>query len=223
MADARLAEMISKMAHDLRSPLTSLKGFSGMLATKWDRFDDAQKLEFVEAISFDAGRMARIVTQVIDLARLEAGRLELKQTRKPVAEIARAAERTVAHVGGADRIEVDVPDDLIVHADPERLELVLSNLLENALEFSDEGAIVLAARSEDGSVVIEVRDSGPGIEAEQVSEIFVGAPSESGAGVGLYLGRGIIELHGGRLEVETAPGRGSVFTVALPRGADADE
>ena len=211
------------MAHDLRSPLTSLKGFSGMLATKWDRFDDAQKLEFVEAISFDAGRMARIVTQVIDLARLEAGRLELKQTRKPVAEIARAAERTVAHVGGADRIEVDVPDDLIVHADPERLELVLSNLLENALEFSDEGAIVLAARSEDGSVVIEVRDSGPGIEAEQVSEIFVGAPSESGAGVGLYLGRGIIELHGGRLEVETAPGRGSVFTVALPRGADADE
>jgi signal transduction histidine kinase len=223
MADARLAEMISKMAHDLRSPLTSLKGFSGMLATKWDRFDDAQKLEFVEAISFDAGRMARIVTEVIDLARLEAGRLELKQTRKPVAEIARAAERTVAHVGGADRIEVDVPDDLIVHADPERLELVLSNLLENALEFSDEGAIVLAARSEDGSVVIEVRDSGPGIEAEQVSEIFVGAPSESGAGVGLYLGRGIIELHGGRLEVETAPGRGSVFTVALPRGADADE
>jgi signal transduction histidine kinase len=223
MADARLAEMISKMAHDLRSPLTSLKGFSGMLATKWDRFDDAQKLEFVEAISFDAGRMARIVTEVIDLARLEAGRLELKQTRKPVAEIARAAERTVAHVGGADRIEVDVPDDLIVHADPERLELVLSNLLENALEFSDEGAIVLAARSEDGSVVIEVRDSGPGIEAEQVSEIFVGASSESGAGVGLYLGRGIIELHGGRLEVETAPGRGSVFTVALPRGADADE
>jgi signal transduction histidine kinase len=223
MADARLAEMISKMAHDLRSPLTSLKGFSGMLATKWDRFDDAQKLEFVEAISFDAGRMARIVTEVIDLARLEAGRLELKQTRKPVAEIARAAERTVAHVGGADRIEVDVPDDLIVHADPERLELVLSNLLENALEFSDEGAIVLAARSEDGSVVIEVRDSGPGIEAERVSEIFVGAPSESGAGVGLYLGRGIIELHGGRLEVETAPGRGSVFTVALPRGADADE
>jgi len=211
------------MAHDLRSPLTSLKGFSGMLATKWDRFDDAQKLEFVEAISFDAGRMARIVTEVIDLARLEAGRLELKQTRKPVAEIARAAERTVAHVGGSDRIEVDVPDDLIVHADPERLELVLSNLLENALEFSDEGAIVLAARSEDGSVVIEVRDSGPGIEAEQVSEIFVGAPSESGAGVGLYLGRGIIELHGGRLEVETAPGRGSVFTVALPRGADADE
>ena len=211
------------MAHDLRSPLTSLKGFSGMLVTKWGRFDDAQKLEFVEAISFDAGRMARIVTEVIDLARLEAGRLELKRTRKPVAEIARAATHAVAHVGGSERIALDVPEELAVHADSERLELVLSNLLENALQFADEGPIVLTARTEgDDSVVIEVRDSGPGIE-EARDEIFVGAPSESGAGVGLYLGRGIIELHGGTLDVGPAPGGGSVFTIDLPRGGSADE
>ena len=77
MSDPRLAEMISKMAHELRSPLTSVKGFSSMLMKRWDRFTDEQKFQFVETIHHDAERMSRIVSEVLDLARLESGRLEL--------------------------------------------------------------------------------------------------------------------------------------------------
>lgn len=211
------------MAHDLRSPLTSLKGFSGMLVSKWDRFDDEQKLEFVQAISFDARRMGRIIGEVIDLARLEAGRVELKRTRTPVVEIARAAAESLSHLDEERRIEVDVPDDIVVNADRDRLELVLFNLLENALEFSTDGPVHVTGAADDDGITIEVRDSGPGIEVERRAEIFSGGPTSSGAGVGLYLGRGLVELHGGSLEVDGVPGGGSRFTVRLPPEANDDE
>jgi signal transduction histidine kinase len=225
MNDTRIADMISKIAHELRSPLTSVKGFSSMLLTRWDRFTDEQRFQFIETIHADAERMGRIVSEVLDLARMEAGRLELHQARAEVGDVAHKATARLGELPGIDRIEYAISDELTVWADAERLEAALGQLLENAVKYSDEGAIVLAAESVDGGVQIRVEDKGVGIEPEVLPHIFsgpaprgVGYKTPSGAGLGLYLSRGLVEAHGGRISAESAPGEGSVFTIWLPEG-----
>ena len=225
MSDARIADMISKIAHELRSPLTSVKGFSSMLLTRWDRFTDEQRFQFIETIHADAERMGRIVSEVLDLARMEADRLELHQARAEVDDVAHKAATRLGELPGAERIEYAISSGLTVWADAERLEAVLGQLLENAAKYSDEGAIVVAAEPAEGGVQIRVEDKGVGIEPDVLPHVFSGpAPrgagykTPSGAGLGLYLSRGLVEAHGGRISVESAPGQGSVFTVWLPEG-----
>lgn len=219
--NARFADMISKIAHELRSPLTSVKGFSATLVKRWDRFTDEQRLQFIETIHHDAERMGRIVSEVLDLARLEAGRLELQIQPASVAEMAAKAVANHSDLGGAERVRVDVPEDAVVHADPERLGHALSNLVENAIKFSDEGPIVIAAS--DGRITVS--DEGVGIPEDQIADVFSGpAPhaqksGPSGTGLGLYLTRRLVEAHGGTISVESEVGKGSKFTIELPKDA----
>lgn len=224
MNDARIADMISKIAHELRSPLTSVKGFSSMLIAKWDRFTDEQRRQFVETIHADAERMGRIVSEVLDLARMEAGRLQLNPVPVPLKEIAQRAMTRVHDLPGHDRIEMAIPDDLTAWVDPERMEAVIANLLENALKFSDGGRIAVEGHSsEDGMIELTVSDNGVGIESHRLPHVFAGPSSDhsratpSGTGLGLYLSRGLVEAHGGSIGVDSRPGRGSVFTVSIPR------
>src|ERR671915_812998 len=164
MADVSFAELISKIAHELRSPLTSVKGFSATLVDRWDRFTDEQRLQFVETIHADAERMGRIVSEVLDLARLETGRLELNPTAVNAKAIVDRAVEAHSRQSGAERVEIDVPEELSVWADPDRLGHVLGNLVENAIKFSDEGPITISASVGNGTVVISVADGGVGIE-----------------------------------------------------------
>jgi signal transduction histidine kinase len=227
MKETRVADMISKIAHELRSPLTSIKGFSSMLVTRWDRFTDEQRLQFVETISADAERMGRIVSEVLDLARMEAGRLELHPVRASLAEIVARANERMIELPGADRVAVSVPDGLVAWADPDRLEHVVANLIENAIKFSDDGAITVVGESRDPAWVrLLISDRGVGIEAERVPNVFGGPDpagksrsAPTGSGLGLYLSRGIIEAHGGSIEVTSELGEGSVFTLTLPTGS----
>jgi signal transduction histidine kinase len=222
MSDQRLAELISRIAHELRSPLTSIKGFSATLANKWDRFNDEQRRQFVETINVDADRMSRIISEVLDLARAESGRLELSRAEVGVASVARRAVDDLADVGETDRVEVAVDAEVSVWVDPERMQHVLRNLIENAIKFSDRGPVTVDAREGGDVVEIDVRDEGFGIEPERLPEIFSGpaprgsAASPSGTGLGLYLTRRLVEAHGGRITVESVPGQGSTFTVSVP-------
>ena len=224
--DQRFAEMISKIAHELRSPLTSVKGFSATLVDRWDRFTDAQRLQFVETIHADAERMGRIISEVLDLARLEAGRLELHPGDVQVSAIAhKAAEQLPG--GGDGRVVIEVDPSLTAHADPERLGHVLTNLIENAVKFSDDGPITVAATGSGGAVQIVVTDQGVGIEPERLGDIF-SAPAPtgqrsgpSGTGLGLYLTRRLVEAHSGTISVDSKPGEGARFTITLPAGAGA--
>ena len=226
MSEVQLAELISKIAHELRSPLTSVKGFSSMLITRWDRFTDEQRFQFVETIAADADRMGRIVSEVLDLARMEAGRLELNITEVPAGVVVDRALARTKHLPGSDRVEVSVPDDLVVRGDVERLEAIVANLLENAIKFSDEGPIEVAGSGPGATATISVRDRGVGISPDRLEHVFsgTGPPGEgavpTGTGLGLYLTRGLVELHGGSISVASKPGEGSTFTVALPGGAD---
>lgn len=224
MDEVRFAEMISKIAHELRSPLTSVKGFSATLLSRWERFSDTQRYELIESIHHDAERMGRIVSEVLDLARAEAGRLELRRSPFDVAELVRSCLAGLSAHEGTERVVVDVPDGLEAIGDRDRMSHVIGNLLENAVKYSDEGAIRVAAERSEGELHIEVRDEGVGIEPERLPHVFAGpAPAgghatPSGTGLGLYLSRRLVEAHGGTITAESEPGRGATFRVSLPDG-----
>jgi signal transduction histidine kinase len=224
MTETNFADMISKIAHELRSPLTSVKGFSATLIGRWERFSDQQRFELVEAIHADAERMGRIVSEVLDLARLESNRLELHRTSVELKDVAAKASEHVARLPGSERVQVEVPDGLVAQVDGERIGHVLTNLIENAVKFSDEGAIRVAGRPVDGMVEVTVTDSGVGIEADRIGDIFSGPgptgqrATPLGTGLGLYLSRKLVQAHGGTLEVESSEGEGSTFTMRVPAG-----
>jgi len=230
LSDVGFAELISKIAHELRSPLTSVKGFSATLLKRWDRFTDEQRLQFVETIHADAERMGRIVSEVLDLARLESNRLEIHPRDTAIAEVARQSAQHLAGLAGGDRVSIEVGEDLTAFVDPERLGHMLRALIENAIKFSDEGPIEISGRSVGAEVEIVVSDKGVGIEPERLGDIFSGPgptgqrSGPSGTGLGLYLARRLAEAHGGRIEVESQLQQGSVFTLCLPStGADGSE
>ena len=226
MTDTRFAQLISKIAHELRSPLTSIKGFSATLVKRWDSFTDEQRFQFVETINADAERMARIVSEVLDLARMEAGTLQLTRVNVHLKSVVEKAAENVARLGGSDRLRISIDDDLLVMGDPERLQHVLGNLLENGIKFSDEGPIDISARASKGEVEISISDRGVGIEAERMEHLFEGpAPpgssaTPSGSGLGLYLARRLVEAHGGSIEVSSKVGEGSTFVLQLPSGTE---
>lgn len=222
MNDTRFAELISKIAHELRSPLTSVKGFSSTLVRRWDRFSDEQRFQFVETIYKDSERMARIVAEVLDLARLEAGWLELNRTRVDLGDLSKRATEQLSDLPGAERVRIEIHDGAFAWADGDRLEHVMSNLIENAIKFSEEGPIVVSATTADHTIDISVSDDGIGIEADRLADLFSGpAPPggskmPSGSGLGLYLSRRLVEAHGGSITVESTAGAGSTFVVSLP-------
>ena len=221
-SEVGFAELISKIAHELRSPLTSVKGFSATLVKRWDRFTDEQRLQFVETIHADAERMGRIVSEVLDLARLEANRLEIHPAEVEVAGVAKQSAEHLSALPGGERVSVEISADVKAFVDPERLGHMLRNLIENAIKFSDEGDIKVTAAPTAGSVEIVVEDSGIGIEDERLGDLFLGpAPhgqrsGPSGTGLGLYLTRRLAEAHGGDISVASEAGKGSRFVITLP-------
>ncbi|MDQ3963105.1 MAG: HAMP domain-containing histidine kinase [Actinomycetota bacterium] len=226
-SEVGFAELISKIAHELRSPLTSVKGFSATLVKRWDRFTDEQRLQFVETIHADAERMGRIVSEVLDLARLEANRLEIHPAEVEVAAVAQQSAEHLSGLAGGDRVRVEIAEDVKAYVDPERLGHMLRNLIENAIKFSDEGSITVSAEPRNGQVEIVVQDSGIGIEEERLGDLFLGPAPEgqrsgpSGTGLGLYLTRRLAEAHGGDIAVASEVGKGSRFVISLPTEAPA--
>jgi signal transduction histidine kinase len=222
-SDQGFAEMISKIAHELRSPLTSVKGFSATLVKRWDSFTDEQRKQFVETIHQDSIRMAQIISEVVDLARIESGRLELSRSEAHVYSLCERAVKNVAALAGSERVVIEVDPDLHVWGDFDRLEHVVSNLVENAVKFSDEGSISVSAKAHTGDTVeMRVTDKGVGIDPARLESVFdgpgerAGRATPSGTGLGLYLSKRLVEAHEGTISAASGPGGGSTFTVVLP-------
>ena len=236
-AEAENAAVISTVAHELRSPLTSVKGFSSTLLRRWDRFTDEQKRLMLETIEADADRVTRLITELLDVSRIDSGRLQIRPLPVDIeAVFQRHVDRAVASGLEADRFRVDVADGLPeVWADPDRLDQILANLVENAVRHG-EGTVTLAARPAapdsvegfrtrgrgDEGVDLLVTDEGPGVPEELRRVIFTRFWHGSGrgsTGLGLYVVKGLVEAHGGRVAVETAPGGGAQFRLGLPSQA----
>ena len=231
--EANHAALISTVAHELRSPLTSVKGFSSTLLRRWERFSDEQKRLMIETIEADADRVTRLISELLDVSRIDAGRLQIRPQPIDVAAVfERHVERAVATGHDRERFVVDVPADLPeVWADPDRLDQILANLVENALRHGD-GAVTLAAtpahdgagegggrRRLEGCVDLVVSDDGKGIDPAHRDLVFSRFWHGSGrgsTGLGLYVVKGLVEAHGGRILVETSPSGGAQFRFNLP-------
>ncbi|MFJ2745928.1 ATP-binding protein [Streptomyces sp. NPDC087440] len=224
------AELIATVAHELRSPLTSVKGFTRTLLRKWARFTDDQKLMMLETVDNDADRIARLIAELLDIARIDTGRLELR--RQPVdvaAAVGRHVHARISAGQAADRflvrIEHPLPD---LWADPDKIDQVLGNLLENAVRHG-EGMVTIevapaTAKDDEKGTAVTVSDEGPGIPEESLSRVFTRfwrGSKRGGTGLGLYIVKGIVEAHGGTITVGRGPGGGAEFRFILPVGAPA--
>lgn len=216
-------DLIATLAHDLRSPLTSVKGFTSTLLRNWDRFADEQKQSMLQTVDWDADRMRRLLTDLLDLSRLEAGRLELKRQDVDLSEMAKQVAERVAMDAKAHSIETSFPQPFpIVSADPGKIEQVLMNLVENAVKHGDPGRVLIEGDVRDRRAVVRVSDSGPGIDARHVPYVFTKfyrrgtGERHAGTGLGLYICKGIIEAHGGEIGIERTDPSGTVFAFTLP-------
>jgi signal transduction histidine kinase len=214
-------ELLALVSHDLRAPLAVIHGRAQMLAR--ERADGAAA-RHAQAILTSARRMNAIIQDLVDLARLEAGRLPLDTRPVRLQTFLPELVDRLVPVGEAGRVRIDVPTEVPeVPADPGRLERVLTNLLTNALKYSEPGTpIVVKARPRGGEVVVSVGDEGPGIPADELPHLFdrfyraaTGLHVE-GVGLGLYITKQLVEAHGGRIWARSEPGEGSTFSFSLP-------
>jgi hypothetical protein len=217
--------IVSTVSHELRSPLTSVKGYVSLLLNRWDRIDDDKKREMLTQVHDDADRVTRLVTELLDISRLETGRLVLRRQLVDVADLATTVVDKVRMAHPDLQCEVRVADDVPrVYADPDKLEQVLTNLVENAAKYGSLQGMAVTARLDGPAVRVSVSDEGEGIPADDLPRVFTkffrrdhGRPS--GTGLGLWISRGLVEAHGGELVATSEPGQGATFTFTLPTDA----
>jgi signal transduction histidine kinase len=222
------ADLVSTVAHELRSPLTSVKGFTATLLAKWPRFTDDQKRVMLETVNADADRVTRLITELLDVSRIEAGRIEL---HRQLVDIPAQARKLIAgRVCAGDpedkfRLEVagDLPETWL---DADKVDQILANLIENAIRHGAGTVTIVVERAQSvgggPGVAVSVRDQGPGIDPEAAGRVFRQfwrAKRRGGAGLGLFIVKGLVEAHGGAITVQQAPGGGADFRFTLPAGA----
>ncbi|MGA8047227.1 MAG: ATP-binding protein [Dermatophilaceae bacterium] len=228
-AEAAVAELITTVAHELRSPVAGITGFTSSLLQHWERFDDGDKRVMLETIQHDAQRVTRLITELLDVARIDARTLQVRPQPLDLEALLRAhVARCVVSGEPQDRFELRVAGDLPeLWADPDRLEQVVANLVDNALRHGA-GLVrieVDRASLDDGTaaVSVAVSDQGDGIadgNRELVFSRYWQGGAKSGTGLGLFLVRGIVAAHGGSIRVSDAPGGGARLELLLPARSD---
>ena len=227
-ASRHKSEFLANMSHELRTPLNAILGFSEVLAERMFGEVNEKQAEYLEDILSSGRHLLSLINDILDLSKVEAGRLELEVGRfhLPTAldnALALIRERANRHgITLTQTVDVGVAD---IVADERKVKQILLNLLSNAVKFTPEGGRVgLSATAADGVVTIAVSDTGIGIAPEDQAAIFeefrqVGcedARKQEGTGLGLTLAKKFVELHGGRIEVQSQIGQGSTFTFTLP-------
>lgn len=219
--ERRRSDLISMASHELRAPLTSVRGFTKTLLARWDRFDDATRRQMLATIDEDADRVTRLLTGLLDVSRIDTGRLPLRRQIASLHELIDPLVHRVAAEHPDRPITVDVPDDLPeVVIDRDRIGQVVTNLLENAVKHGA-GAISVSAERDGDAVRCTVADEGGAIPDEALTRLFakyfrLQDMRTSGLGLGLYICRGIVTAHGGRIWADSAPERGTRFAFTLP-------
>ncbi len=228
-------ELIATVAHELRSPLTSVKGFTATLLAKWERFTEDQKKLMLETVDADANRVTRLIAELLDISRIDSGRLEVR--RQPVdiaAAVRHRVDALIAAGTAADRFRIRTEPGLpVLWADPDKLQQVLGNLLENAVRHGS-GTVTIdmapaplpGAHGEPDAegTAVTVSDEGTGIPEASMGRVFTRfwrGNRRGGTGLGLYIVKGIIDAHSGTITVSRAPGGGARFRFILPVGTPA--
>jgi signal transduction histidine kinase len=226
-ASRHKSEFLANMSHELRTPLNAVLGYAELIQDGIYGDPPEKMHEVLERIQQNGRHLLGLINDVLDLSKIEAGQLTLSPVdysmRELVLDVVSATEALAAEKKLA--LEIDVPADLPPgRGDERRLTQVLLNLVSNAIKFTEAGAVSIRAKVEDGSFLVAVTDTGVGIaegDRERIFEEFQQVDSSStrkkgGTGLGLAIARRIVELHGGRIWVESTPGQGSTFAFILP-------
>ena len=228
--DRMKTEFVSMVAHELRTPLTSIKGFVDLL-----RDGDAgeltdEQLEFLTIVATNTDRLVAMINDLLDISRIESGKVELVRTQVDLGQSIRNVATTLRPQIEAkhQRLTLDLPDNLVVSADADRVAQILTNLLSNASKFTPpDHDITIVAEPLPDAVRVDVTDTGIGLSRADQAKLFSrfyrstnqAARQTEGTGLGLAITRSLVELHGGTISVRSAPGRGSTFSFTLPREA----
>lgn len=221
------SEVIASLAHDMRTPLASIKGYSTALLMEEANFDPQSQREFLEIIDEECDHLTSIIHEMLESSLIEAGQLKLDLQPVILPRLVHAVVKEFEHRSRQHRILVDFPRHFpIVDADPYRVQQVLRNLLDNAIKYSAEGTlIVIRGEARPDEVEISVADQGIGISPEDLNRLFekffrvslTSGKHVPGTGLGLPIARAIVEMHGGRIWAESKVGEGTTLHFTLPR------
>ena len=227
IANRHKSEFLANMSHELRTPLNAIIGLTDMLVNNAPRFGTEKALEPLRRAHRAGRHLLGLIDQVLDLSKIEAGQLVLELSDYSVQDIAQTVRSTLEPLAADKKLvfKVEMAPDLPPgHGDGRRLTQVLINLVGNAIKFTDAGEVAIKAEANNGAFHVSVRDTGPGISAADQAKLFQEfqqadnaiTRKKGGTGLGLAISKRIIEMHGGRIWVESQPGQGSTFTFTLP-------
>jgi signal transduction histidine kinase/ActR/RegA family two-component response regulator len=230
-ADRQKDEFLATLSHELRNPLAPIRNALHVLRLAGG--DEQTRARVIDTLERQTGNVIRLVDDLLELSRINQGRIELRKERIRLSAVVRSALESSAPIveaAGHELVVADPPEPILLNADPVRLTQVIANLLNNAAKYTEPGGrIVLSATAYDSEAVISVRDTGIGIPADMLTRIFdmfvqvdpSRERSRQGLGIGLTLVKRLVELHGGSIEARSeGPGKGSEFIVRLPAFAD---
>ncbi len=227
------SEFVSKVSHELRTPLTSIMGAVDNLLDGIAGPVDERPRAYLARIKENSDRLLRLINELLDLARIEAGKEEIHASRFRLDALIEETLDTLKPLAAEHGVVLaaPTPSPLVIRADRDKISRVLVNLVQNGIKFTPSGGRVEIAASNDGAWArVAVSDSGAGIPQNELERIFdkfhqvkrPRGPGGPGTGLGLPISRQLVEMHGGRLTVESTHGKGSTFTVVLPTSAERD-
>lgn len=230
-ADQTKSEFVSMLGHELKGPITTVIGFGEILQQQWHELEDPKRDRMLGIVTEEVGRLGRLVNDLLDLSRIEGGTLRYEIAPMSLHELIESIVSVHSSLTAEHDLDLTLPNDLPkVQGDADRIRQVLLNLLSNATRYSPEGTTVtlVARAAEEGRCVeVAVKDHGIGIATEDQQRLFskfVSLPKpagiQKGTGLGLYITKGIVEAHGGRLWVESSVDEGSTFFFTLPVAQD---
>ncbi len=225
--DRERSDLVATVAHELRSPLTGVKGFVQAMLNRWDRLTDEQKKLMLHTVHADSDRLSRLIAELLDVARIDTGRLALYPRPSDAAVLAGRVVDSVS-AGTAREIVYTAADDLPrIHADPDKFTQVVTNIVENAVRHgSGRVSVSLVALDDDADhpgVRLVVEDEGVGIPEEMRRRVFTKfwtSGTRGGSGLGLYLVHGLTRAHGGTVTIGDADGGGARIRVDWPAATD---
>ena len=219
--------LLAIVSHDLRAPLGTIVVSASNVLRRATRDGSDVFREEAERIVETAGRMERLIRDLLDFSQLEGGTLRIERSPELIAPLVRHAVDAARPLAGRLRVSLDLPESteaVVVSCDRERVLEILDNLIGNAIKFTpEEGDVTVRVRADEREVTISVEDTGPGLAPAELLRVFEAYRSSgprrgrgAGLGLGLYIARGLVEAQGGRIHAESAPGRGCAFAFTLP-------
>ena len=227
--DRMKSDFVSNVSHELRTPLTAIKGSVDNMLDGITGPNNERQTRYLNRIKSNADRLGRLINELLDLSRIESGKIDLRPADLPMVSVAKEVAETLRPVAAEKLISLEVGDcggEVFAWADRDKITQVLVNLIGNAVKFTPAHGRVTVSVSKEGpaSVRVSVTDTGPGIPEEEIDKVFdkfyqvarVNKEKTKGAGLGLAISKALVEMHGGRLWIESELGNGSVFSFTVP-------